>query len=153
MALKRILIADNDPTVVQTLVGYLRNKPYEIETAQDSIPALGLIFCNSFDLVVIGLEMPNLNGLEILQKMRSNECEMPVMLLCRHGSLMQALDAMRLGARGFLHKPVSNGTFLKTVDNILELSLSQLGGKGEKRGIIRQDRIQHSERLRQSLRF
>lgn len=151
MAFKRILIADDDPGVIERLVGYLKDRSYKMQTVENGPEALDLILRGSFDLVVVGLEMPVLNGLEILRKIRLNKFETPVVILSRHGSLMQALDVMRLGAKDFLHKPVRSENFLKTVDNILEFSLHQSGGRGEKGGILRQDRIQNLERLGQSM--
>ncbi len=108
MARARILIADDSKDVAAFLQGYLAQQGYEVEVAYDGETAVHLFNRQPFDLVLVDLQMPRLNGLGVLHRVKERAKDTPVIFLTGHASLDTALDALRHGAYDYLLKPLEN---------------------------------------------
>jgi DNA-binding response OmpR family regulator len=75
--------------------------------AEDGEAALALLAESSFDLVLLDLQMPGIDGMETLRRLRAGGDETPVVIVTAHGSVPHAVEAMRLGAIDFLTKPLT----------------------------------------------
>ena len=106
MAKERILIADDSKDITAFLQGYLAQRGYEVQVAYDGETAVRLFQAQPFDLVLTDLQMPRLNGLGVLHRVKERSPNTPVIILTGHASLETALDAMRHGAFDYLLKPV-----------------------------------------------
>lgn len=106
MSGERILVADDSKDVAAFLHGYLAQQGYEVQIAYDGETAVRLFNAQPFDLVLTDLQMPRLNGLGVLHRVKERSPDAQVIILTGNASLETALDAMRHGAFDYLLKPV-----------------------------------------------
>lgn len=106
MADERILVADDSKEIAAFLQGYLTQHGYQVQVAYDGETAMRLFAAHPFDLVLTDLQMPRLNGLGVLHRVKERSPNTPVIILTGHATLETALDAMRNGAFDYLLKPV-----------------------------------------------
>jgi len=108
MAKERILIAEDNKELASFIQSYLLQQGYEVQVAYDGETAVRLFVAQPFDLVLTDLQMPRLNGLGVLHRVKERSSETQVIILTGHASLDTALDALRHGAYDYLLKPVDN---------------------------------------------
>ena len=104
-----ILVVDSDREIADVTAGsILPSLGYSALVAYGSHPALDLIqeHHQQISLMVVAMEMPDLNGLELLQKVSEAGHNIPAILTTAHGSEQVAVDAFRLGVQDYLNKPV-----------------------------------------------
>ncbi len=118
-----ILVVDDCP-VDRKLIGSLLQKQsnWDIRFAEDGQQALDQIEQTSFDLVVTDLQMPNLDGLELVKCVRQNHSQLPVVLVTSKGSQDIAVEALKLGATNYSPKSKLNRDLFGTAKHVLEFS-------------------------------
>lgn len=116
----RILVIEDQPEVRNLLASYLKSKGYETQTAENGLDALFLLEQWYADLVTVDLNMPVMNGHEFIQKAVERWPDLPIVVVSGIGGVDLAVEALRLGARDFLTKPIEN---FSIVDNTIEKSL------------------------------
>jgi DNA-binding NtrC family response regulator len=106
---KRVLIVDDESNVRLMLETALASVGYEVIEATDGHAALDLLRGPDFhcDLVLLDLLMPRMDGMELLRRLRASGNVVPVVILTAHGSIPEAVEAMKLGAIDFLTKPTT----------------------------------------------
>jgi DNA-binding NtrC family response regulator len=92
----------------------------EIVTAPDPEQAIDLLLEQSFDLVITDLVMPKMTGIDILRKTKEINASVEVIVVTGQGSVDSAVEAMRLGARDYLTKPLNHGMLIEKIQNIRE---------------------------------
>jgi DNA-binding NtrC family response regulator len=118
----RILIIDDEPYLPHQFARYLKKHGYEVVTAKDGESGLQEIHRDSFDLILLDLRLPGMNGLDVLQQIRSNDPDLPVVMLTAHGNIQSAVEAMKLGASDYLLKGFDLEELLLVVQRALEMS-------------------------------
>lgn len=103
----RILVVDDEKNIREGLGEYLRLDNYEVVLASDGKEGLQSIEREDIDLVITDLRMPSLSGGELLKQVGSRYPSIPVIVLTGHGTVEDAVDAMRNGAYDFITKPVN----------------------------------------------
>lgn len=116
----RILVIDDEPFLRLTLGAILQKAGYQVVMAEGGRVALAALQENTFDMAFLDLMMPDINGLELLPKMHKIDSGLPVLILTAHASLDSAREAIKLGARDYILKPVDPPTLLLRVGEILE---------------------------------
>ena len=116
----RILIVDDEVNARTALIELLRDEGYSVDSAADGFKALGKVADFAPDLVVTDLKMPGMDGLQLLEKLRENDPELPVIVMTAFGEIETAVRAMRAGARDYLAKPVNVGELSAVVARELE---------------------------------
>jgi DNA-binding NtrC family response regulator len=116
----RILIADDDPDILQVLGDRLSAQGYDVATARDGIEALETLRSDPPDLVLLDLMMPRMGGMEVLQKIRDENLDVTALVITATGSVRTAVDAMRNGAYDFLMKPFDPQQVSLTIRKALE---------------------------------
>jgi type IV pilus assembly protein PilB len=113
----RILVVDDDPTLRDVLRDILLGEHYEVAEATDGQQALAEVHRHRPDLILTDLQMPNVDGLELLRKLRRDlsTCQIPVVFLTVVESLDSEVQAMDLGADDYLGKPVDRGRLLSRI--------------------------------------
>jgi two-component system response regulator AtoC len=101
-----ILVVDDEPAQRQFLRAALRN--HEVVAAASGEEALQLLSSRSFDLVISDQKMPGMSGIELLQWIREQTPETPVLILTAYGTIDSAVEAVKLGAEDYLIKPVQS---------------------------------------------
>jgi DNA-binding NtrC family response regulator len=117
-----ILIVDDDPVQRRLLEGMIRRFGYEasiVETGQAALERLSASSSSPFDLVILDLVMPELDGMGVLGAMRERGIEVPVIVQTAHGSIETVVSAMRAGAADFVVKPVGAERLQVSIKNAL----------------------------------
>ena len=109
-----ILLVDDDPFVLKYISLFLTEKGYVVHAFERTLDAIDMLHKDKIDVVLTDIKMPEISGIELLEKIRSLEPEMPVILMTAYADLEMAVAAIKKGAYDFIMKPL-----LKT-----ELSLS-----------------------------
>jgi two-component system, NtrC family, response regulator AtoC len=115
-----ILIIDDEPHLPHQLARYLRKHSYEVSTVADGEAGLRELQRNNIDLVLLDLRLPKMSGLEVLQRIREQEQELPVVMLTAYGDVQTAVNAMKLGASDYLQKGFDLDELLLVVQKALE---------------------------------
>lgn len=104
MATMKILLADDDSELCQMLQQYLTEEGFHVELAHNGQQALDKVAAGDFDLLVLDVMMPVLNGLDVLRKLRQSS-QLPVLMLTARGSDVDSIVGLELGADDYLPKP------------------------------------------------
>ena len=118
----RILIIEDEEPIRRVLVRILseEDRQYEITEAIDGKKGFDLLQKGTFDLVLCDIKMPNMDGIEVLQKANSKIISTPFIMLTGHGNVETAVEAMKLGAYDFISKPPDLNRLLTAVRHALE---------------------------------
>jgi two-component system response regulator RegA len=100
-----ILLVDDDEVFRERLARALRERGHEVVTAPDGTAALAAAQGRRFAYAVVDLRMPGPSGLELTASLRQETPDMRVVVLTGYGSIVSAVDAMRIGAHNYLSKP------------------------------------------------
>ena len=111
----RILIADDEVEFASTLATRLELRGYVTEIANSGEETLEAITRQVPDLLLLDLKMPDLDGLEVLAKLRENHKELKVIILTGHGSFSSGNQGMTLGAFDYIMKPVELSLLLEKI--------------------------------------
>jgi DNA-binding response OmpR family regulator len=114
-----ILIVDDDDHLRLSLSLILRKENYRAIPAANATEALELLQSQEYDLMFLDLNMPGMSGIDLLLEVHSHFPHMPVLILTAHAALESAVQAVRLGARDYLIKPVEPLLILTRVAEIL----------------------------------
>ncbi len=121
---KRVLIVDDEPNVRLMLQTALESVGYEVIEAGDGQAALerlrGSRASPACDLILLDLLMPKMDGMELLRQLRAQGNIVPVVILTAHGSIPEAVEAMKLGAIDFLAKPLTPDALRRVVAEVIE---------------------------------
>jgi two-component system response regulator AtoC len=103
---KRILIADDDAGTVALLTDLLTEDGYTVESVATGTEVLDRLQVDSrYDLLLVDVQMPGVNGLDLLERLRSASNDIPVIMITAHGTSSIAIRAMQMGAYDYLQKP------------------------------------------------
>ncbi len=102
----RILVVDDEPSARSGLEKLLVQEGYSVECAEDGVSALQRFTETPPDVVVTDLKMPNMDGIELLAKVRERDADVPVLVCTAFGDVTTAVQAMRAGADDYLTKPI-----------------------------------------------
>jgi DNA-binding response OmpR family regulator len=115
----RILVVDDEDTMRRSLADILRLEGYQVQTVSNGAGALEALKRESYDLMLLDLKMPGMDGLEVLRVAGKNTPDIQVVLLTAHGSLESAIEALRQDAFDYLLKPSTPKQILKSVEAAL----------------------------------
>lgn len=101
----RILIAEDEPRIAQFLEKGLRASGYTTEVVEDGLRAAALARDADFDLLVLDLGLPTMNGMEVLRNVRGRGERLPVIILTAHSGLDSTVESLELGADDYVTKP------------------------------------------------
>jgi DNA-binding response OmpR family regulator len=121
----KILIVDDDPSLLDQLQQLFINQRYTVETASDGHGALDKLFDTVFDLIVLDIMMPTIDGLAVLQELREGGIETPVLMLTAKGDAADKVKGLDLGADDYLSKPFSADELMARVRALLRRSGNQ----------------------------
>jgi CheY-like chemotaxis protein len=119
MAHPRILIADDEEGIRESL-SLILGDGYELIFAKDGQETLDKLTNDSFDLVLLDIKMPKLDGLEVLRQLKAKGLTPPVFMLTAYQSVELAKEAVKLGASDYLPKPFEREQILRVVRSALD---------------------------------
>src|SRR5215471_5427557 len=115
-----ILIVDDEAQIRTTLRGVLSDEGYRVLDAEDALKALELISSQRPHLVILDIWMPHMDGIELLEQLKTRAPELPIIVVSGHGTIETAVRATKLGASDFLEKPFSLDTLLRSVRRAMQ---------------------------------
>ncbi len=118
----KILVVDDETELRERLEQTLRRERYQVETAADGNEALRKISADHFDLVLLDIMLPGVDGLSVLKEMRAVGIETPVLMLSAHGDVGTRVRGLDLGADDYLAKPFSMAELMARVRAMLRRS-------------------------------
>ncbi|MBU2501496.1 sigma-54 dependent transcriptional regulator [bacterium] len=121
MALGRILVVDDEESMCQYLSILLQKEGYQVETVNSGADALRAFERNSFDVVMTDIQMPKMDGIQLLKGVKGLDPTMPVIIMTAYASEQSAIDAVNLGAFSYLQKHCKNDDIKMVVRNALAL--------------------------------
>jgi len=102
---KRILLVEDEPGLVLTLRDRLTKEGYSVESTPDGESGLERVAGEAFDLVLLDVMLPRLNGFDVLRELRKRGVEIPVIMLTAKGQVMDKVAGLKLGADDYVTKP------------------------------------------------
>jgi signal transduction histidine kinase len=105
MAGERILIVDDEPQILQLCRQILTREGYQIQTAGSGEAGIACLEAESFDLLVVDIRMPDVDGLTVLRRARDLDPDLTAVVITGYATLNRAIAALHAGARGFIFKP------------------------------------------------
>jgi DNA-binding NtrC family response regulator len=116
-----ILVVDDEMEICDLLQNFLTQEGYQVSTAQNGREAISLGNQNRFDLALLDIKMPGMDGIEVFQELKKAKKDLEVIILTGHGTLRTAKEAMGLGAYDYLTKPFD----LRLVKDIIREALER----------------------------
>lgn len=119
---KKILSVDDSPSVRKLVQFTLKSKGYEVTSAENGLEALNLMADMSFDAIILDINMPKMDGLQFLKKIRSENisASIPVVMLTTEGQDEDKNKSLELGASAYIVKPFKPTELLKLMDEVLK---------------------------------
>jgi two-component system, NtrC family, nitrogen regulation response regulator NtrX len=115
----RILIVDDEPGIRQSLTGVFEDEGFTTEAVPSGEACLEKVDANSYDLILLDIWLPGIDGLETLRRLREKSPHTHVIMISGHATIATAVTATKLGAYDFVEKPLSLEHTLLTARNAL----------------------------------
>jgi two-component system, NtrC family, nitrogen regulation response regulator NtrX len=119
--MKRILVIDDEKSIRNTLKEILEHEKYEVDTAGSGGEGLGLMKEKEYDVLLLDIKMPEMDGMEVLAEVMQLY-DIPVIMISGHGTIETAVEALKMGAYDYIAKPLDLNRLLVTVRNALDRS-------------------------------
>lgn len=116
----KILVIDDERNIRSTLKDILEFEKHTVDVAETGIKGLEMLKGNSYDLIFSDIKMPEMDGIEVLSKIKEANIEAPVVMISGHGNIETAVECIKKGAFDFIEKPIDLNRLLITVRNALE---------------------------------
>ena len=116
----QILIIDDEPRMCDSLKALSSGRGYEIHTDSSGKKDIGDLAENSFDLLLLDIVLPDMDGCQVMHYIYNHDLESVVIFITGEAIVESAIDALRNGAYDYLRKPFEHEQLLKTVGNAIE---------------------------------
>jgi DNA-binding NtrC family response regulator len=144
----RLLIVDDEAGIIDILTKILTPNVREIAFASNGIEALEKIKTETFDAVLSDINMPKMDGLELLARVRAAQMEIPFVFLTGFGDREKTREALRLGATDFLDKPFEPETVIDVIGKALELGQTMAAVEAELENLYTSSEIPADKRIK-----
>ncbi len=114
-----VLIVDDEPNILLTVSQSLELDGYRCELASNGLVALDVVTKKPVDCVLMDVQMPDIDGIEMIDRLRAIRPELPIIMMSGHASIERAVKATQLGACDFLEKPLSRDRLLLALHNTI----------------------------------
>jgi two-component system, NtrC family, response regulator len=119
--METILIVDDEKNYPLILSAVLQEEGYETLTAYSGLQALEILENSDVDLVLTDMKMPQMDGIELLEKIKEKDAELPVMMMTAYGTVEKAVEAMQKGAYNYILKPFDNEQLILYVNKAMAM--------------------------------
>jgi two-component system, OmpR family, response regulator len=121
----RVLLVDDEDDFRTTLANRLRKRKLEVAEAESGRAALNLLKQGTFDVVVLDVRMPGMDGIEALKEIKKTSPLVEVIMLTGHASVESGIEGMRLGAFDYLMKPCDINDLINKIMDAYQRKLIQ----------------------------
>jgi len=115
-----ILLVDDEANLRTVFSDVLKRAGYRVNTVEDGHEAVKEVEENTYNLALVDLRMPRMDGIEVLENIKKRKPELPVIIYTGYGSVTTAVEAMRKGASDYLNKPFSPQELKLSIRKALE---------------------------------
>ena len=115
----RILVVDDEPSILETVGGVLRDEGYEIDTASTARSAMSTAVACRPDMVVLDVMLPDFDGIEIARRLRADGHELAILFLTARDTVEDRVNGLRIGGDDYMTKPFSLEELVERVRAIL----------------------------------
>jgi two-component system NtrC family response regulator len=119
--METILIVDDEKNYPRILGAVLEEEGFEIQTANSGKKALEILEASDVDLVLTDMKMPSMDGIELLEKIKTRDPELPVIMMTAYGTVDKAVEAMQKGAYSYILKPFDNERLILYVNKAIAM--------------------------------
>ena len=130
---EKVLIIDDEPEFTEALAERMKNRGMDVSTSSSAIEGLKNVEEKSFDVVVLDLQMPEMDGIETLKALKKKKPELQVILLTGHATVEKGIEAMKLGAMDLLEKPADLATLTEKIKKAQAKKIILVEKKAEER--------------------
>jgi len=116
----RVLLVDDEPLFLESMGKVLKLRGYQVGAVTGGVEALEELRFGRYDVVVLDLRMPGLDGIATLERIRKQDAFLPVILLSGHADMSKAVEAMQHGAVDYLLKPAPVEKLCERIRSALE---------------------------------
>ena len=120
MAKKRVLIIDDDQSMLELAEYHLQAQGYESARAETGEEGLKLVEGSHFDVILTDLQLPDLGGIEVVKRLREIAADSEIIMISGHGSVAKAVEATKAGAFYFVEKPVEFEELMVLIEKAVE---------------------------------
>jgi two-component system, NtrC family, nitrogen regulation response regulator NtrX len=117
-----VLIIDDEKAIRKTIREILEYENYKVSEAENGIDGLNRMKEEIYDLVLLDIKMPKMDGMEVLDEIMKNHPDVPVIMISGHATVDIAVDAVKKGAFDFISKPPDLNRLLITIRNAMDKS-------------------------------
>jgi len=114
-----ILVVDDEEALRTVLSSELVSEGYQVESASDGDEAISIVQSKQFDLVLLDIKMPKVDGFEVLKFIKKSYPQLKVIMLTAFADLKNAIESKKLGAEDFISKPYDLVDLLTTIERVL----------------------------------
>ncbi|RPI70730.1 MAG: sigma-54-dependent Fis family transcriptional regulator [Ignavibacteriales bacterium] len=118
--MKSIIIIDDEKEICESIKFILEYENYEVDYSIKASEGIEKISSGNFSALLLDIQMPEMNGFEVLKKVKENNPNLSVIIISAHGSVENAIKATKLGAFDFIEKPIDRDKLLISVRNAVE---------------------------------
>ena len=118
----KILIVDDEAAIRNTFRDILEFEKYTVEESTDGLDALVKLKQNNYDVIIMDIKMPKMDGMEALERIQLLTPDTPVIMISGHADINTAVEAVKMGAFDFVSKPLDLNRMLITVRNAMDKS-------------------------------
>lgn len=118
----KVLIVDDESSIRRTLREILQFEKYEVDEAVDGLDALVKVKKQAYDLIILDIKMPKMDGIEAMERIQMISPDVPIIVISGHANIDTAVEAVKKGAFDFVSKPPDLNRMLITMRNAMERS-------------------------------
>ena len=112
---ERVLLIDDEKEFLEVMSERMQNRDIDVTTASSARDALALVEKESYDAIILDLQMPEMDGLQALERLKAINPDLQVILLTGHATVEKGVQAMKLGATDVLEKPADIQTLTEKI--------------------------------------
>lgn len=118
----KILICEDDESVSEIIKAYLREEGYDCDYANDGLAGLSKIEKNYYDTIITDINMPRMNGVELIQEIRDSKVKTPILVISGFPTLENFHKLLNLNVHGFIDKPIIKEDFVTKVNSCIKIN-------------------------------
>jgi two-component system, sensor histidine kinase and response regulator len=116
----QVLLADDEDPLRMTVAAWLNDEGFEVEEAADGVEAIKRTQTKDYDIALLDIKMPGANGLEVLRYIKKNSAQTEVVMMTGMSDVSMAVEAMKLGAKEYLTKPIDMDQLVPQLRGIIQ---------------------------------
>jgi FixJ family two-component response regulator len=130
-----VYVVDDDPAILESMEQWFGSEEMNVRTYSSAEAFMSDSGFHDSGCLILDLHMPGMPGMKLIEWMRSQQIEMPIIVLTGHGNIPAVVESMKFGATEFFQKPAANSVLIKRVRDLLEVEASRYGERAQIREI------------------